>query len=584
MQVLKEKTKYGRKLEERKPSNYPFFLRDDKKTSPDTYKEDFNYCIILVDPKQQKPIDCRIVKTTTTLENFIKDKHGRHKLDILFHPNPIKLKADFWENYRKTKNGAERLKFFAEQEVLTDENMLFIDTIIIDIDSPYEESIKALEELIQLLSIDREILEIRKTKSGNLRFNFAIQPIKPNSKNKNQKTNLENVKEFITIVNKFFKIKGLKADESFKRVNHPVWITKSEELKQEAPKEIDFYTLYRKAKQLQKELKLYQPKEKPKANKLVNLPAFIANKFRHIETQSALEKAVETLARTHKKGTYIHFLQVVAGWSKYLGLSYAEYYELVSRYTSKVRDIETAWKYANPLEFNNERATKKTKYDLVAYAEKALSFLKENGATARQVLLKEVFDNQSWLEQLVMQELKEQGFIKEEFEKNPAGVGRPIKVYSLDLSSLKDDVPENIENKGFKNTISANHCHSEFRQNNSKSLICILEVVGKLFFRFSFFDFSIDFYEFFGRDDGRTVEFMRSKRNDIVGMILGDGSLDFKYKKSLSVFLFDDDNIYNYLRVFLKIFCYLEDLLNGKERTKATGQTGENRQLFDEFG
>ena len=69
-QVL-EKTKYGRRLEERIPTNYPFNLRNDKRNYPDTYKKDFNYCIILT--HNNKPIDARIVKTTETLENFIKD-------------------------------------------------------------------------------------------------------------------------------------------------------------------------------------------------------------------------------------------------------------------------------------------------------------------------------------------------------------------------------------------------------------------------------------------------------------------------------------------------------------------------------
>ena len=72
-----EKTKYG-KLTERTPTNYPFNLRDDQLSAPDTYKEDYNYCLILVDPQTQKPVDIRIVKTTATLETFIKDKHGRH--------------------------------------------------------------------------------------------------------------------------------------------------------------------------------------------------------------------------------------------------------------------------------------------------------------------------------------------------------------------------------------------------------------------------------------------------------------------------------------------------------------------------
>jgi len=591
-QVL-EKTKYGRRLEERKPTNYPFFLRNDKRSYPDTYKEDFNYCIILVDPRQQKPIDCRIVKTTETLENFIKDKHGRHKLDILFHPNPVKLTADFWEKYRKTENGAERLKLFADQKVLADSNMLFIDTITIDIDSSIEESIKVLNELTKELDIPAEILEVRKTKSGNLRFSFYIYPMKPNTVNKNGKTNLQNVKEFVSIINKYFKKYGLKADDSFKRINHPVWITKPEQLILQAIEEIDFYTLYRKAKKLNRKLKQQQKakdnreRQNKTKRRLAYLPAFIANKFRHIEYKTAIEKAVETLARRNKKGRYIHFLQPVAGWCKYLGLNYQEYYDLVYPYVrDKQEDIKKAWRYARPIEF--KEYTQERKYDLVKYAEKAISYLKENGATARQQLLKEVFDNQSWLEQIIMLELKQQGLITETFEKNPAGVGRPIKVYSLDKSMFKDDISENIENKGFEKTISYKPCHLKFRQTyTSLFRESILEVVGNLYPNFSFPDFSVDFVEFLGDFCGRMldfVDFVMFGKDYAVDIVLENGNLSLGDRKKWLIFLFGGDSIDNCLWIVFKKFDCLEGLLNGKERTKTTGQVWENRQLFDEFG
>jgi len=501
VQNLKETNGY-RRLTERTPVNYPFNLRDDKLTAPDTYKEDFNYCIILVDPQAQEPVDCRVVKTASTLEKFIKDKHERHKLDILFHPNPVKITAGFWEKYRYSKNGAERLALFNEFEVLTDKNILFIDTITVDVDSPFEQSIKTLNKLTLELDIPAEILEVRRTKSGNLRFYFAIEPINPHKLNRNGKTNLENVKEFINIIIEFFIDAGLKADKSFKRVNHPVWITKPEEVILEATKEINFYTLYRKAKALDKKLKAEKKekqrrKEKKPNRRLVYLPAFIANKFRHIEHKTALEKAVETLARTHKKGRYIHLLQPVAGWCKYLGLSYGEYYELVYPYArDKQKDIEKAWKYARPLEFKVEN--KDYKYDLVEYAEKAIEYLKKNGSTARQELLKEIFDNQKWLEQLIMQELKQQGLIKEWFEKNPAGVGRPIKVYSLSKSMSEDDASANTESQDLERNVFANYCKSKFSQTNNLPLQgSILEVVGYRLSLVFCLDFSFNLLNFF---------------------------------------------------------------------------------------
>jgi len=509
VQNLKETNRY-RRLTERTPTNYPFFLRDDKQCYPDTYREDFNYCIILVDPETQEPIDARVVKTTATLETFIKDKHGRHHLDILFHPNPIKLTSDFWEAYRQTQNGTERLKLFTDQKVLADTNMLFIDTITIDIDSPIEQSIQVLNELVKELDIPTEILEIRKTKSGNLRFSFSIQPVKPNTLNKNGKTNLHNVKEFVSIINEYFKSKGLKADDSFKRINHPVWITKPEEVIFEATEEIDFYTLYRKAKKLNRKLKQQQKakdnrerQNKPK-RRLAYLPAFIANKFRHIEYKSAIEKAVETLARRNKKGRYIHFLQPVAGWCKYLGLSYQDYYDLVYPYVSdKKADIKKAWRYARPLEF--KEYTQERKYDLVEYAERAIDYLRENGATERQVLLKEVFDGQKWLEQLIMQELKEQGLIREWFEKQEDR-GRPKKVYQvIENKGLDEDNQESIDKQSLKGYKSSKQVIKHFSQTDT-SLFREYTGGGWLldtpitYFSFSLSSFSLIFsvfYEFF---------------------------------------------------------------------------------------
>ncbi len=491
-----EKTKYG-KLTERTPTNYPFNLRDDQLSAPDTYKEDYNYCLILVDPHNQKPIDIRIVKTTATLKTFIEDKHYRHGLDILFHPNPIKLTAEFWRTYRQTESGAERLKLFTDLKVLTDANMLFIDTITIDIDSPFNEAVQALNDLTKELDIPAEILEIRETKSGNLRFSFSIQPIKPHTLNKNGKTNLENLKEFVSIINNYFKTKGLKADDSFKRINHPVWITKPEHLILEATEEINFYTLYRKAKNLNKRLK-QQEKEKAKKaqrkkprRRIAYLPAFIANKFRKIENETALEKAVRTLASTHRKGRYIHLLQPVAGWCKYLGLSYQEYYDLVYPYASDKReDIKKAWRYARPLEFKNENPAREYKYDLVEYADKVIEYLRENGATERQILLKEVFNNQKWLEQLIMQELKAQGLIREWFEKQE-GRGRPKKVYEvIENKGSEDGGQEGIDIQGFESSKSSKQGRIYFSQINN-SLFREYTGGGWLFFRERLQDLSL---------------------------------------------------------------------------------------------
>ena len=466
---------------EDKSRNCPYHRRDDKGefASKELYESQYAYSIIIYDSKSNKPIDARIVKTIQTYEKFIKSKHERYGLDILLHPNPVVLTKQFYERYRKSKNGAERLQLFSNLSILNDENILFIDTITIDIDSPYDESVKALNELIQLLNIDPATVEIIKTKSSNLRFSFSISPLNPRKRNRNGKTNLENVKEFVSIINSFFLSKGLKADKTFKRVNHPVWITKPQEITKEATQEISFYELYNKAKKLQQTLKLYpDDKRKPtKRERIIKLPAFILNKLQTLQSQTALEKAVETLYENSKgKGTYIHFLQVVAGWSKYLNLSYSEYYDLVRDHLiidkKREKDIRTAWQRARPLEFKNESKNIKKEYDFVEVANRLISYLEEKGETDRQTLLKEVFYNQKWLEQLITEQLTQEGIIAYEFVRS-GRAGRPKKVFKL-LKTQEKSSPA-LE-------MSANQHKIEFSQYNN-SLFRESSLVGRMVIR-----------------------------------------------------------------------------------------------------
>ncbi len=419
----------------------------------------YAYAITIFD-NEGHVVDVKIVRTEKTLEKIIKDKQ-KHNYNILFHPNPILLDKDFYERYRETSSGYERIQLFTEKNILSDENILFIDTITIDIDSPYEQSVVVLEKLVNLLGISRSALNIIKTKSGNLRFAFKVYPINPRKVNKNKKSNLENVKEFVEIINEFFILHNLKADKTFKRINHPIWITGKQEVIQIATSRERFYDIYRKAKQIQRDInKIKQTQERIKKQKnkklkikrkKVVLPAFILNKLRAIETDLVLKSAVKTLYENSKgKGTYTYFLQVLAGWCKYLSLSYSEYYDLATEYMpvdrKREKDIKTAWKYARPIEFKCKNVRKE--YSVVEYAEKAIKYLENNSTADRQTLLKEVFDNQSWLEQVVMSELEKLGVVEHTFEKQEGKKGgRPKKVYIL-----------------VSNTEPENACQMEFRQ------------------------------------------------------------------------------------------------------------------------
>jgi len=461
-------TKKKIRIKESKQRNWAtnsVFSAEKAKQLPDfakeIYKEDLSYVLLLVD-KEGNIVDARIFKTQGTLENFINDKHKRHGLDILLHPNPVKLTSKFWEKYRKTRNGIERLKLIRELKILEDKNIFSVNEIWVDIDSDFNQAFEVLNEMVKFFNKNKYGIDITpaitliKTKSGHLRFSFSIYSLNPHGKNKNGRTNLENIKEFVKIINAFFAKHGLKADATFTRINHPIWITKKQTVILEATHEVDFYLLFQKAKELKKEHKLYeekpQKKEKSKKQKqLRHIPAFLANKLSKINEDYIFQKAVESLYNKNKnKGRYIYFLQTVAGWCKYLNKSYSEYYDIAYTYCpDKQKDIETAWKYARELEFKTTE--NKDKYNFEELADKALAYLKEHKKAKRQELLKTIFFGQEWLEQEIMLQLKLNGLITETFERQ--NVGRPAKVYMIVEEREKEEQKQDIITRQGKTSI-----------------------------------------------------------------------------------------------------------------------------------
>jgi len=425
--------------------------------------------LLFVDESNQI-VDFRIFKTKSTYKKLEKQAK-KYNRDILLHPNPAKLTREFWERYRKTKNGIERLKLIKELKILEDTNIFRVYEIWIDIDSDFNQAFEVLNEMVKFFNKNKYGIDIVpsitliKTKSGHLRFSFSIISLYTHGKNKNGKTNLENIKEFVKIINAFFTKHGLKADATFTRINHPIWLTKKQTVILEATHEVDFYLLFQKAKELKKEYKLYESKpQKKKQKQLRHIPAFLANKLSKINEDYIFQKAVESLYNKNKdKGRYIYFLQVLAGWCKYLNKSYSEYYDIAYKYCNdKQRDIETAWKYAKELEFKAE-----SKYhSFEEYADKVISYLKEHKKATRQELLKEIFFNQKWLEQEVMQSLKENGLIEETFEKKEKG--RPAKLYKLKTEREEQTETENQENTIISEDMPANPCVKHFSLYNNK--------------------------------------------------------------------------------------------------------------------
>ena len=432
--------------------------------------------------KEGRPYDVVPVKTLDTLKTYF-EGWERYGIAPLFLPNPVKVPKEYWEKYRQVanRNPYARLKLAKEFGLLKDKAILKLKVLVLDIDSLFEEVLPVWNELKEKLGIKKGYWVV-KTKSGNFRVYIFLEPtvyertykevvngevkektviykfwLRPEGKARNGKTHLENARELLHIIYAFFEKKGLKADRTFpNRINHPIWVEGWEiDGKKSEIKEVKggyagrLYDLYRKAKKLQREEKLWtfgginltqrfwpekfkKEKEKEKAMKKgkVIVPEFVVKRqIKELDELMKWKIAVAKLAEKYDSYRFCNVMLPAVGWAKYLGLSRPEVDEYLRKVIPDKKnfdvDIEKAWTNARPIEFEwggEELSTG----DLIR------KFLvKANGGVLRSTLLKQVFGGRNYLLQFVERFLLKNGFVYVRKEKVKKGRGRKAYIYFL---------------------------------------------------------------------------------------------------------------------------------------------------------
>ncbi len=463
------------------------------------YKKQETYLIQVLD-KEGKTRDIFPVKTLPTIERILS---GLRKNDLypMFLPNPVEIPKEYWEEYRKAKNGYKRIELAKKYGLITDRKILVIKTLVLDIDSPYEKVYPVWEKLRGELCIEKGY-QVYRTKSGNLRVYLFLAPSefekvwyevkdgkrverrkkvflweRSNTISNNGHTHLENARELLAIIYAFFRKHGLKADSSFVgRINHPIWIEgweidgkKSELIEEKRGYAGKLYNLYRKAKELQRQEELWslgkwnlsekfwnrKPAEKRETK--IKVPSFIASaQLRTLEDMARWKLAVKRLAEKYTSYRFTKVILPAVGWAEYLGLSRhdVENYlrELLPDKENLSTEIEKAYRHGRSLEFEwFGKSEKKIELNL---KELTLRFLEEAEEGApRQFILSEVFGGQNWLLQQVERFCLKEGFLSMERRKLTPGPGRKSYVYVL-----------TEKGKSFVEALRDNEKKAEFRQ------------------------------------------------------------------------------------------------------------------------
>jgi predicted transcriptional regulator len=455
------------------------------------YRKQKTYGFLLF--KDGKPIDFVPVKTDYTF-SLLEKGWKENGIVPMFLPNSLKISQAFWEEYRQAKTGSARLKLVQEYKLLTDDAILNLQYLAIDVDSPFEKVLPVWEKLKEELGIKR--YAIYKTKSGNFRAYIYLKPtfimkekkvvvqgkketitktytfyLQPHTKARNGHTHLENARELMHIIYAFFEKHGLKADRTFpNRINHPIYVEgwsirgKSSKLVEEGKGQaIRLYDLYRKAKLLQKKYELWtfgsinltekfwgkgESKEK-KETKLV-VPSFVAKKIvKEFDDLVKWKIAVRALAEKHTSYRFTKVMMPAVGWAKDLGLDKREVYDYLKELIPDKRnfdeDFEKAWKYADcRFEWKERRAKRQASDYLVEF----LRACQE--PTSRQELLRKVFGEIKYLLELTEKKALENGLVSVKKVKLTQGRGRKSYVYELTekgkalLESLQEDKKESL--------------------------------------------------------------------------------------------------------------------------------------------
>jgi predicted transcriptional regulator len=124
-------------------------------------------------------------------------------------------------------------------------------------------------------------------------------------------------------------------------------------------------------------------------------------------------------------------IQPAVGWAKYLELPEDEVTEFLVGLLgeSKRKDVEKGWKYVRELEFTVPESVKWAGKTREEWEGEVIAYLQFRREVSRQELLKEVFANQKWLCDMIMDGLASKGIVTFDFVVH--GRGRPRKVYRL---------------------------------------------------------------------------------------------------------------------------------------------------------
>jgi len=435
------------------------------------YKDQATFVVEGYSPERKQVVDVKLFKTQESYKKII-ESYLKRKLYPLLLPNPVKVPKDFWEKYRRAKNGYERVKLVKEFGLLADGSILQLRTLIIDIDSEFEKVLPVWEELKEKLAIF-DGYTVVKTKSGRFRAYLFLEPttvVYTDQEVQKQKAkqfylsvkHLKRAQELVSIILSFFESRKLKADHTFGRLNHPIF-----------PEDINyggktyeivefkdgyagrFYDLYYRMKQIQKEENLWylgetylpgkfwgkkerKPKEK-KECEIIKAPAFVRMLEKNeLDVLELWKRAVISLSQKHTSYRYIHVIQPAIGWAKYLNLPREEVdtFLLSILGEKKEKDIEKGWKYAGELEFKFPERIEWAGKTREEWEKEVRLFLKgNNGVAFRQTLIKEVFKGQEWLTDLIMWGMVKKGIVEWRKYWEKKGRGRKPYVFALKVES-----------------------------------------------------------------------------------------------------------------------------------------------------
>jgi len=404
------------------------------------YNKQACYLVQFYDPQVGAPVGVIPVRTQPTLEGVLKDLEELGLYPLIL-PQPVYVPASFWEEYRGCKDKVELVKKYG---LLRDSSIYRFETIVLDIDSSFESVYPVWNELREKMGL-RSGYQVYRTKSG--RFKAYIYLL-------DGTRDFKRAKELLAIIYAFFEKKGLNADGTFvHRLNHPVFYEEfplyDYELIEEVKGRVAFFGLYRRVKELQKELKLYTFKgknlteefwgkkapvkrKKKKECRIIKAPTFVRSlRENTLDNLELWKRAVISLSEKHDSYRYIYVIQPAVGWAKYLELPE----EVVTEFLlgllgeNKRKDIEKGWRYARELEFAVPDSVKWVGRTREEWEGEVIAYLQFKREVSRQELLKEVFGNKKWLCDMIMDGLIEKGMVTASFMIH--GRGRPKKVYKL---------------------------------------------------------------------------------------------------------------------------------------------------------